>query len=169
MDYLVLSDGTVSVTGGDVRDLVLDGTVEHGGVEYTVSSIGDSAFLGSEVLTTVSITGVPTIGSWAFGMCPALESVELGEGVITVSERAFGYDDTLQSVSLSSTVILLYENPFIACTSISTFTVDPGNAVYGIVDGSLVDLTDGILVLCLSDNPVYTVPDIVSEIGPAAF
>ena len=169
VEYTVVSDGTVSVTGGDVSDLVLEGTVSHRGVEYTVDSVSDNAFSGSESLVTVSVSSVRSIGMWAFGLCMNLESVELGDGVETVGERAFAYCDSLTEVSLSSTVSQMESNPFVSCRSLDAVTVDPGNGTYTVIDGALVDAVDGVLVVCTSVDEGFVVPDIVTSIEEAAF
>lgn len=169
IEYEVLPDGTVSVVGGDVAHLVLDGTVSHGGNLYTISSVGAHAFSGSESLVSVDVSGVPEIGAWAFNMCINLERVALGEGVQEIGELAFGYSGRLSELSLPSTVSHMHANPFVYCTSLDAVSVDPGNPAYQVMDGSLVDVQRGILVLCFSASGDYTVPEAVSSIEEAAF
>ena len=169
VEYTLEQDGTVAVTGGDVRDLALDGIVSHDGVEYTVSSIDDYAFAGSEALESVNVSGIPTIGSWSFNLCMNLRAVELGEGVKEVGESAFGYCDNLVSVSLPSTLSFVRTNPFVACTSLESVTVEPGNATFAVIDGSLVDLSLESLIVCVSDGPDYIVPDEVTYVEETAF
>ena len=169
VEYTVVLEGTVSVTGGDVRDLVLDGTVSYGGVDYVVSSVGDYAFSGSESLVSVDVSGVSSIGAWAFNLCMNLETVRLGEGVESIGERAFGYCNVLREVSLSSTVSYMYANPFVSCGSLGTVAVDPGNATYAVIEGSLVDSQRGILVVCVSGTGDYVIPDAVTSVEEAGF
>ncbi len=72
-------------------DLVIPEKVTYEGVEYTVTSIGESAFYSTNYVapTSVKIPGtVTTIGEYAFRECD-FKIIEIPEGVTTIGMQAF--------------------------------------------------------------------------------
>ncbi len=67
--------------------------VTYNSVTYSVTSIGEDAFVGCDALTTVSIpNSVTSIGRDAFNNCRGLTSVTIPNSVTTIGSDAF--DDT---------------------------------------------------------------------------
>ena len=70
----------------DVREKIKTVVIETG-----VTSIGNEAFTGCEVMTSVTLpeSGLETIGEKAFMGCEKLSSITLPKSVTTIGERAF--------------------------------------------------------------------------------
>ena len=70
--------------------VVIPEKVTYESVEYSVTSIGNSAFEGCKALTSVTIpNSVTSIGGYAFQYCSGLTSVTIGSGVTSIGEVAF--------------------------------------------------------------------------------
>ena len=94
--YSILSteDKTIKVSGHNnetCQDCVsIPETIENNGVVYTVTSIGDEAFLECEYLSSITIpSSVRVIGNYAFDYCPKLTSVTIPNSVTSIGNRAF--------------------------------------------------------------------------------
>ena len=107
------ADKTVEVTfRGDDYDsytneysgsITIPATVTHNGVEYSVTSIGSSAFDGCSSLTAITIPeSVTSIGTYAFGDCSSLTSITIPEGVTSIGKYAFYGCKSLTAVHISS-------------------------------------------------------------------
>ena len=64
-------------------------SLEYVTIPSTVTSIGNQAFDYCNGLKRVTVCGAPTLGSWAFGDCPALEEISFIGDVPTFSEKTF--------------------------------------------------------------------------------
>ncbi len=68
----------------------------------SLTSIGGSAFLGCEQLTSVTIPSkITSVPEMAFGYCTALTTVNLHEGVDTIEGYAFVADASITEIDLS--------------------------------------------------------------------
>ena len=82
--------------------VVIPESVEYEGVSYSVTSIGEDAFLGCTGLTSVTIpNSVTSIGESAFWYCPGLTSVTIPNSVTSIGESAFGNCHGLKEVHIS--------------------------------------------------------------------
>ena len=71
-------------------EVVIPESVEHGGITYSVTSIGDWAFKNCSGLTSVTIpNSVTSIGQRAFENCSGLTSVTIGNSVKSIAHEAF--------------------------------------------------------------------------------
>mgnify|MGYP003673957406 CR=1 FL=1 len=107
-----VNPNTVSVTTGSGADgnLVIPATVLDNGINYTVTTIGDAAFL-EKGLTHVSIPeSVTTIGELAFAD-NQLTSVTIPESVITIESEAFA-DNQLTSLTIPESMTSIGVNVF---------------------------------------------------------
>ena len=84
----------------DVREKIKTVVIEAG-----VTSIGNRAFTGCEVLTSVTLpeSGFETIGEKAFMGCEKLLSITIPKSVTTIKERAFLYCQALGGVTVGWT------------------------------------------------------------------
>ena len=92
--YNLISKGkTAEVTSVDKKysgEVVIPSSITVKGKEYTVSSIGNSAFCDCRLLTSVTIpNSVTSIGSYAFQYCRGLTSVTIPNSVTSIGDYAF--------------------------------------------------------------------------------
>ena len=93
-----------TVTGYDSSnkptDVVIPNTIEYGGKNYSVTTIGQWAFNSCISLASIDIpNSVTTIGEFAFAYCFSLASVNIGESVTTIGLGAFIYCYYITSVT----------------------------------------------------------------------
>ena len=93
-----------TVTGYDSSnkptDVVIPNTIEYGGKNYSVTTIGQWAFYSCISLASIDIpNSVTTIGKYAFAYCFSLASVNIGESVTTIGVGAFIYCYYITSVT----------------------------------------------------------------------
>lgn len=97
---------------------------------YMVTSIGEKAFFGKIMLTSVIIPeGITYIGDNAFSGCLSLESVELPETLTSMGKECFTSCTALERVKLSSELSSIPERCFSSCTSLSEITI-PDSVVF---------------------------------------
>ena len=84
---------TATVTSGDSKysdAVTIPSSITYNGTNYSVTSIGWSAFQGCRGLTSVTIPeSVTTIEYFAFYECSGLTSVTIPESVTSIGGRAF--------------------------------------------------------------------------------
>jgi len=104
------------VTNGDNRytgDVSIPPTVTIDGTEYTVTTIGESAFNGCTGLTSVVIpNSVTSIEEEAFRGCSGLANVTIPNSVTTIGAYAFDECDSLTSVEFPNSVSAIGSNAF---------------------------------------------------------
>ena len=135
--------------------IVIPGSVEHEGVAYSVTSIGDEAFSGCSGLTSVTIpnsvtsigykafsgcsglssvtipNSVTSIGYWAFEGCYGLTSVAIPNSVTSIGDWAFANCYGLTSVAIPNSVTSIEGcGAFSGCSGLTSIVVEDGNSVY---------------------------------------
>ena len=127
-------------------DIVIPETVTYNDVTYSVTSIGNSAFLGCSGLTSVTIpNSVTSIGNSAFLSCSGLTSVTIPNSVT--------------SIGLS---------PFSGCSGLTSIVVEDGNTVYDSRDNSnaIIETSTNTLIAGCKKS---IIPNSVISIGNSAF
>lgn len=106
----------------DVREKIKTVVIEAG-----VTSIGNEAFTGCEVLTSVTLpgSGLETIGEKAFMGCEKLPSITIPKSVTTIKEEAFFSCDALGGVTVGWT-----EARFIPNLPASAFSYPKGKVLH---------------------------------------
>ena len=106
----------------DVREKIKTVVIEAG-----VTSIGNRAFTGCEVLTSVTLpeSGLETIGEKAFMGCEKLPSITIPKSVTTIKEEAFFSCDALGGVTVGWT-----EARFIPNLPASAFSYPKGKVLH---------------------------------------
>ena len=125
--YTPLDDSTVELTGFDPKataaNVEIPSTATSDRKEYSVTSIGTSAFAGHEELNTVTLPdSIVSIGTGAFGLCTALTTVNFGNSVVSIGDSAFAYT-SLKSVTLPDSIVSIGAGAFSSCTQLDSVTI----------------------------------------------
>ena len=83
-----------------------------------------------------------------------------GYTVTGLGDYAFGALNNMTSVTIPHTVVEMEANPFALKDKLSSLIVLPGNKVYTVDNGVLVDLVNQRVVCCLQNRPqaTYSIP-----------
>ncbi len=150
---------TSKPSGNYSGEIVIPESVEHDGVTYSVTGIGDNAFRGCSVLTSVTIpNSVTSIGSSAFYGCSGLTSVTIGNSVTSIGSSAFALCSGLTSVTIPNSVTTIGDFAFAECSGLTSVTI--GNSVTTIGDYAFHGC---------SGLTSVTIPNSVTDIGGYAF
>ena len=130
---------------------------EFGG--YTVTSIGDSAFLRCKSLTSITVPNtVTSIGDDAFLNCTSLEGITIPNSVTSIGTDAFTFCSSLESITIPNSVTSIGSSAFAYCTSLTSVKI-PDNAK---------SIGDFAFAYCSSLTSIK-IPDSVTAIGDWAF
>ena len=133
-------------------------SVNFGGIEYSVTSIGDRAFSTCVDLTSVTIpNSVTSIGDYAFNYCTHLPSIIIPSSVTSIGELAFFECYDLESIYIPRSVTSIGQYAFSECglSSVS-------------ISSTLTSIENGLFELCQKLTSV-TIPSSVTSIGKRAF
>ena len=158
-------------------EVIIPSTVTYNGTTYSVTSIGERAFLGCSSLTSITIpNSVTSIGYRAFYDCSSLTSpvynahcfaylptsfkgaYVIPEGIKQIAGGAFENCSSLTSITIGNSVTSIRVAAFSYCSSLTSITI--GNSVTSIGDAAFMD--------CSSLTSV-TIPNSVTSIGGSAF
>ncbi len=133
--------------------------------------IAKGAFSGCRRLANITLpSGLTTIYPELFENCTSLKNVEIPSTVTYISNEAFA-GSGLTSVNIPASVESMGEAVFMACESVSAFTVESGNPSYKAVGGALYT-ADGKTFLqypCAKTATSFAVPSGTEIIGMGAF
>ena len=191
--YILLEDGTAEITdySGNESELQIPSLLD----EYTVTSIGDSAFRYCESLTSVTIPdgvtvigdtafvlctsltsvtipdSVTVIGDGAFILCTSLTSITIPDGVTEIGDGAFAMCESLTSVTIPAGVSSMGANPFAYCRKLTNIKVSPMSKYFETIDGVLFEKSTKKLIcfLCAFTAENYAIPQGILAIGDYAF
>ncbi len=152
---------TVRITGytGSATNVDIPGTITDGGIEYTVTHIGDRAFF-ENALTSVTIpNGVTHIGNEAFRDSELSGHLEIPVGVESIGNDAFNSRDThagLTSVTIPNSVTRIGQRAF------------AGNRLKSVTIPDQLEVLEGGVFSGNSINEII-IPESVTEIQGSAF
>ena len=130
--YNITGNNTVEVTYSDRDNNTYSGsisvpeTVTSNGTEYSVTTIGESAFKGSAVTSVSMPEGITSIDYNAFSGCQNLETVALPESLTTLGIRTFGGCQSLKTIKIPSGVRAIPSSCFNGCSSLESVTIPEG-------------------------------------------
>ena len=186
------SDLTVSVTyRGRYSDsylneysgsVVIPEKVTYDSKEYSVTSIGSSAFSYCSGLTSVTIpNSVTSIGDYAFKSCSGLTSFTIGNSVTSIGEHAFENCSGLTSVTIPNSVTSIGSYAFENCscltsvtipnsvTSIGSYAFENCSGLTSVTIGNSVTSIGGYAFSGCSGLTSVTIPNSVTSIGNSVF
>ena len=161
--YNITGNNTVEVTYSDRDNNTYSGsisvpeTVTNNGTEYSVTTIGESAFKGSAVTSVSMPEGITIIGFEAFSGCQNLESVALPESLTTFGSHAFSSCKSLKAIKIPSVVTTIPDRCFSGCSSLESVTIPEG----------VTDIGGAAFSGC--NLKALTLPESLEKIGSSAF
>ena len=161
--YNITGNNTVEVTYSDRDNNTYSGsisvpeTVTNNGTEYSVTTIGESAFKGSAVTSVYMPESITSIEYDAFSECQNLESVTLPESLTTLGYSAFKACKLLKTIKIPSGVTAIPNQCFYYCSSLESVTIPEGVMTIG-------DYAFGYCNL-----NALTLPESLDKIGGYAF
>ena len=139
--------------------VVIPEKVTYENVEYSVTSIGGSAFSSCFDLTSVTIpNSVISIGDYAFEVCSGLTSITIPNSVTSIGDCAFVRCSGLTSITIPNSVTSIGNGAFYYCSSLTSITIP--NSVTSI---------GNIAFSGCSGLTSITIPNSVTSIGYNAF
>ncbi len=139
--------------------VIIPETVSYEGTTYSVTSIGEEAFLNCSSLTSVTIgNSVTYMDSYAFKGCSSLTSVTIGNSVTSIGAWAFENCSSLTSITIPNSVTSIGNGVFKNCSSLTSVSI--GNSVTSIGRQAFSG--------CISLTSI-TIPNSVTSIGEQAF
>ena len=135
-DVLSMSDLTCAVTSGDNKytgEVNIPEQVTCNKRTFSVTSIGDYAFMG----------------------CSNLTSVTIGNSVTSIGHDAFIGCSTLASVTIPNSVTTIGNHSFTGCTSLETLIIEDGSSVLDLGYNAYSSISTGEGLFC--DCPLKSV------------
>ena len=135
-----------------------------------VETIGDRAFIFSNLTEVIIPDGVETIGDGAFANCLVTE-LTIPNSVTTIGEYAFSACEHLTTLNIGSGVESICNSPCGGCSSLTEITVSGGNMNFKSVENVLFSYDGKTLVQYPGGSTAtsYTIPDGVETISANAF
>lgn len=125
-----------------------DGTVET--FDTASTTVNTHTYTDGKTEHTIAISGLTSIGSYAFSLCAGLTSVTIGNSVTSIGSGAFTSCTNLTSIALSGSVTDIGSNAFQNC-SITTVTIP--NSVMSISNNAFSDCSSLTQLILFPSTP----------------
>lgn len=130
LHYKRSSWNTVSVTYPSSKNsyifdnAIIPSKIKYKGITYSVTSIGDSAFIDCSNLKSITIpNSVTSIGESAFESCRSLINIEIPNSVTSINDYAFSGCSSLKSIKIPRSVTSIGMFAFSGCVSLTNITI----------------------------------------------
>ena len=169
------TDGKLSVLDLSEAKIVKGGDCYlNNGYDYTSNDvIGDRAFLGCSVLTSLTLpAGITSIGDGAFAGCSGLTSLNLPAGITEIGGRAFQGCSGLTSLTLSAGITKIGDDAFNDCSGLKEvrFCINDNLDTYLTKGHPYIDVDCGIKYY-INDKEITSIeiPSNVTTLGDCVF
>ena len=133
--------------------------VTHNGKTYTVTEIGEDAFMSCNGLISVAMPeSIEKIGSAAFAWCSKLTKINIPKNVRFIGSAAFDCCIKLTSIQIPEGVKALYYRTFNSCSSLES----------AILPNSITYIANGVFTGCEALSTI-NLPDSLTSIGAYTF
>lgn len=154
--YTPNGDGTLCVKGlGKCTDTDIVVPMTYNGMQVT--SVGNSAFSSNRDIKSVVLpSGITKIGSSAFAWAENMEYVNIPETVTEIGDSAFWYCFKITSLNIPQGVTYIGDGAF-GCTGMDSsadLSLEIGNRHYAKIEGCLIELSTGILMVGFNDSQI---------------
>lgn len=148
-----------------------DGKTEHTIAISGLTSIGNYAFQNCSSLTSITIPdSVTRIGDYAFDSCSNLTSVTIPDSVTSIGSLAFSGCSNLTSVTIPNSVTSIGNGVFLSCSSLTSVTIGSGVTSIGSSTfsdcRSLTSVTIGNSVTSIGNEAFYNCGNLTSIVIP---
>ena len=162
INYRLLMHNHCAMVVGYSKDsdiINIPSEINHEGVIYRVTNIGDAAFSGCESLTSIVIPdSVTSIGAYAFYGCTSLSSIVIPDSVTSIGGYAFKGCSSLSSIVIPDSVTSIEDRAFAYFFSLTSI----------VIPDSVTSIGDKAFSYCSSLTSIV-IPDSVTSIGDKAF
>ena len=93
---------------------------------YTVTEIGDNAFMGSEITSVKLPNTLKVIGERSFATCKQIKSIVIPNSVTTIKDCAFLWCNNLSSVVFSNNLRTIEYKAFALCENLKNISIPEG-------------------------------------------
>ena len=118
---------TAEVTAGSSRSVVyiiIPTSISYNSETYSVTSIGEDAFILCSSLISITIpNSVTSIGEEAFYHCTSLSSITIPNNVTSIGNSAFKSCSSLTSITIPNSVTSIGEKAFESCYGLTSITI----------------------------------------------
>ena len=180
LTWVLECDSTLRISGtGEMSDYStspwnsLKNIIKHVVIEEGVTTIGNNAFYGMDIVTVTNPSTLKTIGSTAFYNCYQLESINFPHGMTSIGRNTTGHGPfygchSLKSIYIPASVTMINKDAFLRCFSLTSIVVDPANPKYDSRDNCnaiIETATNKLLYGCQTT----VIPDGVLTVSQYAF
>lgn len=163
-----VNDGAQNYTVTSIgNDAFVNSSLTSITIPNSVTTIGNSAFWGCTGLTSITIpNSVTSIGNGAFSDCYGLTSATIGDAVTTIGDGAFANCTSLNSITIPNSVTAIGNTAFYSCSALTTVTI--GSGVTSIGDYAFYGCYGLTTVNCYIPTPLTIDPNVFGSLNQSA-
>ena len=140
-------------------DITIPEQVTYNEEVYTVTEIGEEAFMSCNKLMSVSLPeSIEKIGDTAFAWCSILSQIKIPQNVKTIESSAFYCCINLSTIQIPEGVKQLYSGTFNSCRSLKSISLP----------NSITNIENGVFTGCEILSTI-DLPDSLTTIGAYTF